>query len=276
MTIFITGASGFIGSHVMRTLQAAGYDVVGLSRNAQDASHFQRVDYRELGDVFANAKWVLHFADEARRGADAYEADTLAKAVVEATPSAANLIFTSSVYARLDRASESYGAKKRAAEKVFREARSDTIILRLPPVYGDGAKGGIATLENLVKSGFPLPFGRAEAKRDYLAIKNLCDLILHILTAPDAAFGESFEPSDGAPISTRDLCRDIASVIGLKSRLVPVHLSFLSFVGTITGKAPMIDAALSPLLVEAPEKLKHKLGWTPKMQMPETLYYMKD
>jgi dihydroflavonol-4-reductase len=42
--VFLTGATGFVGSHVLRALRAAGYDVVALVRPSEGAERARRLD----------------------------------------------------------------------------------------------------------------------------------------------------------------------------------------------------------------------------------------
>jgi nucleoside-diphosphate-sugar epimerase len=37
MRVFLTGATGFIGSHILPELLAAGYDVLGMTRSERGA-----------------------------------------------------------------------------------------------------------------------------------------------------------------------------------------------------------------------------------------------
>lgn len=75
MRIFLTGASGFIGSHVMGQLLARGDEVVALSRQGRNASHLRGVDSSSLTvvsgdllsphgyrDAVASCEAVVHIA----------------------------------------------------------------------------------------------------------------------------------------------------------------------------------------------------------------------
>lgn len=80
MRILVTGAAGFMGSHVVDTLVADGHDVYGVddlsggyTRNVHPKSHFTQLDLRKHGDVvryIASVKPELlyHLAADASEG----------------------------------------------------------------------------------------------------------------------------------------------------------------------------------------------------------------
>ena len=58
MKAIVTGSAGFIGGHLMRTLQAEGHDVVGVDlKNGKDTR-----DTKLMKQLFAGATYVFHLA----------------------------------------------------------------------------------------------------------------------------------------------------------------------------------------------------------------------
>ena len=84
MTIFVTGATGLVGSHLVRALAARGDRVLALSRKAVDPGRFGPQVEGVVGDPAADGPWlarlkecdaVVHLAGEpiaARRWTDAF------------------------------------------------------------------------------------------------------------------------------------------------------------------------------------------------------------
>jgi len=85
MRVFLTGATGFIGSHIIPELLAAGHDVVGLTRSGEGARKLEQVgvtprrgvleDPTTLASGAAAADAVIHCAfDHDFSSAEAFEA----------------------------------------------------------------------------------------------------------------------------------------------------------------------------------------------------------
>lgn len=99
------------------------------------------------------------------------------------------MLLASSIYARDERVApgNSYGLAKITAEQAFLSYDAiDLVILRPPPVYGPGGRGGCYGLAKCVYKGIPLPLARARSLRNYISRRNLISLILTMVQSRDA------------------------------------------------------------------------------------------
>ena len=152
------------------------------------------------------------------------------------------------------------------------------IFLRLPPVYGAGCGGGFATIASLVGTGIPLPFGSFTNRRDYLAIENMANLMVHLLRSDDEHWNvlcnTEFEPSDGQPVSVAELVPMISEAMGRETRNFPFPPSIVRMIARMAGKAGAVEAAYAPLIALGPEALERATGWRPTARMPATLQFL--
>ena len=292
----ITGASGFIGRGLMESLAEDGFSGIGISRQGKPAwagkdwnwaTVRSYTDTPALCEALAGAGCVVHLADNPERGTgrSGDQALEMADALMEAMQRTGicRAVVASSVYARTERSpsSATYGRVKRAVEDRFLSVPDlAAVILRLPPVYGPGGRGGFATLARLSRKGIPLPLGLARAPRAYLSRRNLASLIGCMLKADaarwSAAAGRRFEPSDGERVATRDLVRMMGSQTGRPTRLLPVPVSLLRAVGVLARRNEMIRGAVDALEVADPVELLEAFGWRPIERMPESLAFLRE
>lgn len=169
-----------------------------------------------------------------------------------------------------------YSISKLEAEKVLHEIYAktglETVILRLPLVYGKNAKGNLARLIRLVKSGIPLPFGNIANQRSMIGIDNLVDLLINCIENPNAA-GKTFLVSDGKDLSTSDLIKIISSSMGKKSRLFSLPRILLKFLAIIFRKEQEINRLIRSLRVDNAYTQKI-LNWKPPVTVEEGLRRM--
>lgn len=304
-SIFVTGATGFIGSALCSYMRQRGWQVAAAvhNRTAPDflEDGIERVPLAiESPDFLKNAPSfkpdvVVHLAGRAHilKEEVADPLPVFRRLNVEGTKRLAQwaaqsgtrrFIFISSIGvhgpssgskpfteedALIPR--EAYAVSKREAEDALRvlekETGMETVILRPPLVYGSGAPGNFSRLTRLVKSGFPLPFGALDHPRSFIYIGNLVDAIRVCAEHPLAAH-EAFLVSDGQDISTSDFVRMIARAMERKPALFSLPASVLETAARWAGKSREIEKLTQPLVIDI-RKIKRLLGWQPPFTLLE-------
>jgi nucleoside-diphosphate-sugar epimerase len=169
-----------------------------------------------------------------------------------------------------------YAVSKLEAEKTLWEISSRTglevVVVRLPLVYGYGAKGNLERLIKIVKSGIPLPLSLVKNQRSMIGMDNLVDLLIRCIEHPEAS-GKIFLASDGEDLSTPELIKLIASSMRKKANLFPFPISMLKFLGSVFGRSEEINRLVGSLQVDI-EYTKKILSWTPPTSVEEGIRRM--
>jgi len=142
-------------------------------------------------------------------------------------------------------------------------------ILRPTMVYGPGAPGNFGRLVSLVRSGLPLPFGAIRNSRSFIARENLVSAIQCCLACPSAA-RRPLVLSDGQDLSTPELIREIATGVGRKARLFPLHTRVLESGLRCIGRGALARRLLGSLQVAA-SLARSVLGWRPVVDAREAI-----
>ena len=241
----VTGATGFIGTALVRRLIATGTPVRALVRSRRGAA---------AGDVIVvdltsgklpagtldGIETVYHLAAKthdlfATAAADAeYWRVNVegTQRLVESIARAAvvrRVVFVSSVKAQAEETSgeiderhqaaptTAYGKSKLAAEQlILTEAarlRFDGVCLRFPLVYGPGQRGNLVRMIAAIDRGrFPPPPASAN-RRSMLHVDNAVEALM-LAGHHQAAAGQTYTVTDASPYSTRELYDLIRAALG--------------------------------------------------------------
>lgn len=288
MNIVVTGATGFIGSHLCNALSSTNHVVSAVSRPA----------YVDLGSSLKNCDVIIHLAgrvhilndpdgdsESAYTSANTTATLDLARAAV--THGVKRFIFLSSVKVNGESTSpnmpftpesdphpsDAYGRSKLAAEngllQIAKSSALEVVIIRPPLVYGPGVRANFLELMKLVRRQIPLPLGSVKNKRSFVGIDNLVSLIATCLDHPAAA-NQVFLVSDNADLSTPDLIRLIAQAQGRRTRLFPFPQGLLHLGARILRREQAYLRLCGSLQVDI-SKTVNLLGWTPVATPQEIL-----
>jgi nucleoside-diphosphate-sugar epimerase len=302
--IFVTGATGFVGSAVCRGLELRGSSVLRAVRRQVRPDDAAVV----VGDIDSKTEWaekalnrvdaVVHLAARVHQMRDT-AADPLAEfrkvnvegarrlAEAAAVAGVKRFVFVSSIKVNgemtdggrpftemdLPHPVDAYGISKWEAEQTLleigRRTGMEVVILRLPLVYGPGVKANFLKLIKHIDRGLPLPFGCIRNQRSLLGLANLVNIICCCLDH-QAAAGETFLASDGDDVSTPELVRRIARAFGRPARLVPMPVWMMQLGGRAAGRPEQVMRLCGSLQIDS-SKIRQKLGWTPVCTMEEEL-----
>jgi nucleoside-diphosphate-sugar epimerase len=243
--VLVTGAGGFIGSHLCPALAAAGHE---LRASAQGCDA------------------VVHLANIAHTSASAADLQrvnvegTIAQARAALAAGAVRFVYLSSLKAA--QPDDAYGrAKVRAEQALLGLAGLEPVILRPPLVYGPRVKANFLALMRAIDRGWPLPLASIRNRRSLVYVGNLVDAILVCLGGP--AQGRTYAVSDGVPLSTPELCRAIGRALGRPARLFPFPPALL---GLVPGMARLVQSQEADSAA-----IRAELRWRPPFSFEEGL-----
>lgn len=171
-----------------------------------------------------------------------------------------------------------YGYAKLAGERHLLKQHEqhpgmDITIIRPPLVYGPGVKANFAALMKLARSGLPLPLGSIRNERSFLSVHNLADAILRVIAEPQGGGNGVFHLSDGVPVSTPGLIRNIARASGKPARLLPIPPALLGAVAKAAGQNGAWQRLAGSLAVDH-RPFCRQFNWQPPLTMAEALAAM--
>jgi UDP-glucose 4-epimerase len=239
--VIVTGASGFIGTHLCAALTEAGWTVRGVDRNdppVRFPGEFVKADVTEsprLAALCADATHVVHLAalasvEASERDPQRAQRDTAdtTRRMLQASANVKRFVLasTAAVYSSAAAipqredvdvgATSMYARAKIACEKMVREADFDAVCLRLFNVYGPGQQAGIIPrIVACASAGKRLSIqGDGKQTRDFLHVRDAARAFTQALSREQRFGGQPINIGSGEEISINSLVRLAVEVGG--------------------------------------------------------------
>lgn len=289
MEVFLTGATGYIGSAVAEALQKAGHEVTGLARSSEKARQLEARGIRAaIGDLLkpetiaapaGSADGVIHTANT--NDANSAKADAAAvRAILQALESSGGsalkgserpFVYTSGVWvygSTGDKVADEQTAlnptplvKHRAAVEQEVLASKDggvrAIVIRPALVFGRGGNGILKMLQQSAReTGAVTYVGDGQSRWPFVDVDDLAHL--YVLALEKAPPGSLFNASDGPSFCVREVAGAASIGAGAKGKTASWPLEEAR-----KKLGPFADALALDQQVSG-EKARNELGWLPR------------
>ena len=267
MKVVVTGGTGFLGQHLVKRLDAEGYDVVftgrQLKQNAEFSSKFQAIDLTDLeglNKAIVDATYVFHCAALSTPWGnykDFYRTNVLGtQNVIDAclAQGVKRLIHVStpSIYAtydsRLDvkesdplpkRAINAYAQTKLLAEQGVKKVSQDLEVISIRPraIYGEGDTAIFPRIIRALKTGRMPIMGDGQNIVSVSYVSNVVDALLLCANAEDSCLGQSYNICNKETVLQWELIAKVAEHLNLTKpqRKIPFSVAY--------GLAAMLEDA---------------------------------
>jgi nucleoside-diphosphate-sugar epimerase len=292
--VLVTGAHGFVGRTLTAELIRRGFTVVAAVREASQAGQLaDGVLPLVVGDLSRDpipsfvTDTAIHLAGRAHRLGDRQSnvgdysfanitaTERVLAASIESGASSFVFVSTAKVLGEHSHAplaesaardpQDAYATSKAVAEQLVLDAASEslrTCVIRPPLVHGAGARANVARLVSLVRLGavIPLPFDAVRNQRSLVSVENLSAAL--ILCASDTRAHGIYHVTDGEPLSTADIIREVAAGLGRKVRMSAIPVKVLEQLGRAFGFSGEVERLTGSLVLDD-NRIRRSLGWKP-------------
>lgn len=262
--VLITGATGFVGYHLIEKALGAGLEVHAAVRPGTDKSHlkdfdiqYTTLDYTSVDRLKTALEaeqyhYIIHAAGITKaKTKDIYNkvnaefSKNLALAASTAAIQLEKFVFVSSLAAigpLTDLSAEiqdnspghpvtNYGASKLLAEQYLAEIPNlPLIVIRPTAVYGPREKD-LFILFNTINKGLEPHIGRFQQQLSFIYVRDLADVIVKALSSP--LVGKSYNVSDGQIYNRYALADVIKKALNKKTFKFHLPVPVVSFMATM-------------------------------------------
>lgn len=273
MKVFVTGASGYIGSVVAGKLRDFGHQVTGLARTEASAQKLEtagvqpvRGDLRDSSTVFRAAREAdaaIHLAQDYSADGAALDRRLVETVLEEFRLTGRPFLYTSGIWVvgnTGDReADETWPlnptplvAWRPAHEQLVLQAQGPRgVVIRPAVVYGHGG-GIVGGFQRQGREGVVRYVGSGENRWPFIHVDDLAGLYVLALQAPA---GSLYFASAGRSIPVRDVALASAAPAGARVESIPLEEARRTM-------GPVADALCLDQRISA-RKAMQELGWTP-------------
>ena len=238
MIVALTGATGFVGGHVLSRLIGAGHGVRALTRRAQaeraGVTWIEGAldDDAALDRLCDGSDAVIHVAGVVNGDAAAFDTgNRVGTLAILRAAGPARFIHISSLSAREPQLSL-YGASKRAAEDAVMATSRDWIVVRPPAIYGPGDTDNLELFKFAQRGVLPLP---PSSRMSVIHVDDLARLIVALVETDTP--GSRYEADDGQPggWSHADYARMIGDAVGRQPLIIKLPKGVLNIGAKLDG-----------------------------------------
>ena len=245
MLVAVTGASGFVGPHLVAALARRGWKVRLLLRRWSPLPSLAGVeaevvwggldDAAALRRLVEGADAVVHAAGliKARHPSDFMAVNRDGTARLAALAPDARFLLLSSLAAREPGLSP-YAASKRAAEEALAGRIGPWLAVRAPAVYGPGDRETLSYFRTAERGIAPEPMGN-DARLSLIHVSDLANALGLALTVPLPA--QVYEIDDGRPGGYRyaDMAEAAGAALGRRIIRLSVPRPVMATVAGLNG-----------------------------------------
>ena len=283
MKVFVTGASGFIGTAVVSELVGLGHEVVGLARSEESAAKIKSLNPAvkilrgELKDLdtlkkgAAESEGVIHlgFVHDFTKFDECCEIDRQATMAMLESLKGTNrpFIYTSGTFGlrpgkvgyEEDANDEEYKNPRTLTEEAalaYKDKGVSVRCVRLPPsVHGKGDKAFVPMLMNIAKTAGESGYV-GDGQNVWPTVHRLDAAHLFRLVLEKGRSGRAYHGVAEQGIPLKDIAQVIGEVLNVPTVSIPVNN-----VGKHFGMMALFIARNGPTSSEATRK---ELGWEPQ------------
>lgn len=288
--VLVTGANGFVASHLIPILKNSGYKVTGAVRTSRTLTGLDKTVV--VGDLGPQTDWsealkdiniVIHLAavspgdiDRELASMDQFETINrqgtinLAQQAVEAPVQQFLFMSTAALLpvcsdtpiheaqaripSEISNQKDCYARAKGQAEQDLREIGErnglGVTIIRPPMILGHDGGGNVRLLRSAIEKGIPLPFRSVTKNRRDYISVDVLSAFVLHCIQRPESIGSTFHVSDGKPLSTRQLIVQLGKLGKRQPRLFPFPQSILTRLLNILGKKNVANQLLGDFLLD--------------------------